>query len=246
MQAAHKVNNNFYTEELVLGAGPLHRLHLKKLTETYPKHASFITDIYQELTEDGIMPPATLLAPFIVLKELFDNNKFGIHGENGLNASTVKFSFVQANRMGDEMFIRRFETQEQAMVRRAFLTFNMRSNCRENVQHALENYGLSMATFGDCGCCITEYSLLENLITSDIYKSQNVLRSYFNAAGCVTNMVEVETLKNIKADIHADDIFAANMLKDVVSLLVKVDKEELEGPNVSILLASEYLSGLYN
>ena len=221
-KATKSVSNNFYTEKLVYGAYPLTNKHISALKSIYTNEVDFIDKVVEVLTSNGITIQACLLAHFVVLKNLYNNKRFGAYTREGIDASEVKFSFVNITSNGTLM---RYETAEQQMLRRAFLTFNMRSANRKKLQKLLKkDYDLQLATMGDCGCCIVASSQLDTLESNQLYNACNTLRSHFNASAIETLEVSVDELRNLDADIHEHDINAMKQLHKVISTFAEIDK----------------------
>lgn len=217
-----RVGNNFYTESMIKGAYPLTPSHTQLLKTLYPNQESFIDEIAGALTKDGIVVQATLLAHFVVLRDLFINHRYGAYAREGLSAAEIKFSFVNVTDAGTLV---RYETVEQQMIRRSFLTFNMRSANAKHVKSVLAKYGMAMATMGDCGCCIVPVAQLEQLESNTLYRDQNIVRSRMNAQAIETLEVEVEELSAIQADIHEDDIRGMKQLRNVIASFANIDAQ---------------------
>ncbi|PPR08454.1 MAG: hypothetical protein CFH44_01048 [Proteobacteria bacterium] len=217
-----RIGNNFYTESIIKGAYPLTPSHTQLLKSLYPNQESFIDEIAGALTKDGIVIQATLLAHFVVLRDLFMNKRYGAYAREGLPVSEVKFSFVNVTNAGTLV---RYETVEQQMIRRSFLTFNMRSANAKHVKILLAKYDMAMATMGDCGCCIVPVAQLEQLESNALYRDQNIIRSRMNAQAIETLEVEVEELSTIQADIHEDDIRCMKQLRNVIASFASIDEQ---------------------
>jgi hypothetical protein len=222
--AVRKVENNFYTEELVLGAYPLNSKHVDVLKELYPQQSNFIDGLVSVLTDGGITIQACLVAHFTALKDQLDQGLYSIYAREGFKAVEMKFSFIGQT---ENNTLVRYETAEQQILRRAFLTFNMRSANRKAVQAYMANYGLQFATMGDCGCCIVPTEQLEALEVDALYNANNIARSGFNAFAIETFLVQPENLSNVViSDFHkASDLPLLQSVRSAIAQLAKVDEQ---------------------
>lgn len=218
------VENNFYTEELVLGAYPLHSKHVDALKDLYPQQYDFIDGLVDVLTKGGMTIQACLVANFVALKDQFDQGLYSIYAREGFKAVDLKFSFIGKT---ERDTLVRYETAEQQILRRAFLTFNMRSANKQEVQEFLSGYGIQFSTMGECGCCIVPTDQLKALEANELYTKSNVARSNYNAFAIKTFLVQPENLESLLIDDYhkASEFPLLKSVQAAISELAKVDKQ---------------------
>ncbi len=231
--------NSFHLKQAVAGAKPLNSQHIKVINAAFPDQAKFTAGVVKHLGWHGADVPASLVANFTLLKDMYDKDLFGAYGKFGIHAVEVKFSFMKVN---DDNSNSLYETRAQQILQHSYLLFNMSSSGVRRFNDFLAQYGLTMGRFQSFGCCLVKLDQL------DEYKNCELHDLYSNINNTKATLTTPFSLQQANDYVSDADIYAVTKLDDVVSSLMHIDNfspEEEKQAEVGNTNDSESIMDLY-